>query len=146
MNIERSSAVTAVEKWFFTPLYYPRSPLQVIGWWERRRLLYNVSVGLAGLLTVGTAAVLGPFPSSPNPFFVPLMGVLLYGVLANICYSIGSVADLFLRRILGIRAPDIGPVIFRYGYVFSLGLTLLPIPVMIFGSIMRFVLGVGAAS
>jgi len=55
-------------------------------------------------------------------------------------------ADLFLRRILGIRAPDIGPVIFRYGYVFSLGLTLLPIPVMIFGSIMRFVLGVGAAS
>lgn len=138
--------MTAVEKWFFTPLYYPRSPLQVIGWWERRRLLYNVSVGLAGLLTLGTGAVLGQLPLSPNPFFVPLMGVLLYGVLANACYSVGPMADLFLRRILGIRAPGMGPVIFRYGYVFSLGLTLLPIPVMIFGSIMRFALGMGAAS
>lgn len=145
MNIEPGTAVTTVEKWFFTPLYYPRSPLQVIGWWERRRLLYNVSVGLAGLLTLGIGAVLGELPSSPNPFAVPLMGVLLYGVLANICYSIGPVADLSLRRILGIRAPDIGPVMFRYGYVFSLGLTLLPIPVMLVGSIMRFVLGAGTA-
>jgi hypothetical protein len=28
---------------------------------------------------------------------------------------------------LGLRAPAIGPVLFRYGFVFSVGLTVLPV-------------------
>ena len=62
MDAEWRPPVTAVERWFFTPLYYPRSPLQVIGWWERRRLMYNVSVGVAGVLTLAVGAALGVLP------------------------------------------------------------------------------------
>ena len=145
MNIELQPPVTAVEKWFFTPLYYPRGPLQVIGWWERRRLLYNASVGVAGLLTLGVGAALGVLPS-PGTMPSEVLGVIAYGFLANVCYTIGPVADLTLRRILGIRAPDIAPVMFRYGYVFSIGLTLLPIPIMMAGAIAQLVFGLGAAS
>lgn len=77
---------------------------------------------------------------------MPLVGIIVYGLLANVCYTLGPVADLVLRRVLGIRAPDIAPVMFRYGYVFSLGLTLLPIPLMMVVAIAKVVLGVGTAS
>ncbi|MEK6611879.1 MAG: hypothetical protein AABZ29_03740 [Gemmatimonadota bacterium] len=137
--------MTTVEKWFFTPLYYPRSPLQVIGWWERRRLMYNVSVGVAGLLTLGVGAALGML-LSPGTMPSEVVGVIVYGFLANVCYTLGPVADLMLRRTIGIRAPDIAPVMFRYGYVFSIGLTLLPIPLMMVGAIAKLVLGMGAAT
>lgn len=146
MDVELRQPVTAVEKWFFTPLYYPRSPLQVIGWWERRRLLYNVSVGAAGLLSLGIGAALGQLPPSHGPLPMPLVGAIVYGCLANVCYTLGPVADLMLRRILGIRAPDIAPVMFRYGYVFSLGLTLLPIPLMMARALAQLLLGLGAAT
>jgi hypothetical protein len=142
MDVERGQPVTAVERWFFTPLYYPRGPLQVIGWWEGRRLMYNVSVGAAGVLTLAVGVALGVLPS-PGTMPGEFMGVLVYGFLANVCYSMGPVADLVLRRILGIRAPDIAPVLFRYGFVFSLGLTLLPIPLMVAGSIAQFMFGTG---
>jgi hypothetical protein len=143
MDVERSQPVTAVEKWFFTPLYYPRGPLQVIGWWERRRLLYNVSVGTAGMLTLAVAVGLGVLPL-PGTMPSEFMGVMLYGLLANVCYSAGFVADLALRRILGIRAPDVAPVLFRYGFVFSLGLTLLPIPLMVAGTIAQLMFVTGS--
>ena len=44
--------MTTVEKYLFTPLFYPRSHLDVLKWWESRRLLYNGVVGGAGLLTL----------------------------------------------------------------------------------------------
>lgn len=142
MDIERSQPVTAVEWWFFTPLYYPRGPLQVIGWWARRRLLYNVGVGAAGVLTLVVGVAVGVLPL-PGTMPGELIGVLVYGFVANVCYSMGPVADLVLRRILGIRAPDIAPVLFRYGFVFSVGLTLLPIPLMVAGAIAQFLFGTG---
>ena len=140
MDVERSQPVTAVERWFFTPLYYPRGPLQVIGWWERRRLLYNLSVGAAVVLTLAVALALGVLPV-PGTMPTELLSVIVYGLLANVCYSMGPVADLVLRRLLGIQAPDIGPVLFRYGFVFSVGLTLLPIPLMVAGTVAQFLFG-----
>ncbi|MBM3908517.1 MAG: hypothetical protein FJ363_10655 [Gemmatimonadetes bacterium] len=142
MSDTLSAAPTAVEKYFFTPLYYPRGPFDVIFWWERRRLAYNVCVGTAGLATL--VAMLFLHPMGLGLFLEPgTYGVvLLYGLAANTCYTAGSAVDLLLRRILGIRAPDIGPVLLRYGFVFSMGLTLLPIPVMLAVRTAMLVLGI----
>ena len=125
--------MTAVERYFFSPLYYPRSRWSILRWWESRRLLFNLSVGSVGLLSLGTVALIGRLPPHPGGFPVPWDVVLVYGVLANICYTLGPVGDLVLRRVLGDRAAAVGPVLFRYGFVFSLGLTLLPIPVAAIG-------------
>lgn len=130
-----------VEKWFFTPLYYPRDAWDVISWWEGRRLLFNVSVGCAGLMSVGTMALLNPEPASVMADFGLLIGVSVYSLAANACFSLGWVADLTLRRVLGMRAPDLAPVMLRYGFVFSLGLTLLPIPVAVMARIAMALLG-----
>jgi hypothetical protein len=142
MRDDLQAPPSAVEKYFFTPLYYPRGPFDVIFWWERRRLTYNLCVGTAGLATLGAMLLLHPMGirlfADPGTYAV----VLLYGLAANACYTAGSAIDLLLRRLLGIRAPDIGPVLLRYGFVFSMGLTLLPIPVMLAVRTAMLVLGI----
>ena len=130
--------VTAVEKYFFTPLYFPRSSWAVLGWWESRRPLFNLCVGGAGLLTLGTVTLLAHLPPRPMDFSVPWGVILVYALMANVCYTLGPVGDLLLRRVLGDRAPAIAPVLFRYGFVFAVGLTLLPIPLAVLGWLFRF--------
>jgi len=119
--------MTAVEKYFFTPLYYPRSVWSVFRWWEARRPIFNLFVGAAGLLTLATFKLLALLTPTPGVFEVPWRPVVVYAVLANVCYTLGPIADLVFRRQLGERAPAVGPVLLRYGFVFSVGLTLLPI-------------------
>ena len=53
----------------------------------------------------------------------------MYAVLANVMYTGGWAAELALRPLFGRRTPVVGATIFRYGLAFSLGLTVLPIPV-----------------
>ena len=130
--------MTAVDKYFFTPIYYPRNSWSVIKWWESRRLLFNVSVGATGLVSLGAATFFATLPPHPARFLVPAVVVLVYGVLANICYTLGAPVDLLLRRRLGERAAAVGPVLFRYGFVFSLGLTLLPIPLAVLSWVVRW--------
>jgi hypothetical protein len=137
--------MNALEKYFFTPVYYPRSMWSVLGWWESRRPLYNVAVGAAGVATILTATAIELLPPHGSPVLIPwgvlARGVLVYGVLANVCYPLGAPADLLLRRVLGDRAAAAGPVLFRYGFVFSLGLTLLPIPIAAIGWVFRLISG-----
>lgn len=81
--------------------------------------------------------VLAYLPPHPIGFFVPWQMVAGYAVLANIGYTMGPVADLLLRRALGDRGPAVAPVLLRYGFVFAVGLTLLPIAMCGFAWLMR---------
>lgn len=133
--------MTAIEKYFFTPIYYPHGAWSVVRWWESRRPLFNLCVGAAGMLTLGAATFFALLPPHPVHIAFPWIGILVYGAMANVCYSLGAPADLLLRRLLGERAAAAGPVLFRYGFVFSLGLTLLPIPLVALGWILRWLIG-----
>jgi len=124
---EAALLMTAIEKYFFTPLYYPRTQWSVVRWWEVRRPVFNLWVGGTGLLSLGLVTILSRLPPHPVAMSIPWQVVVVYGVLANVFYTLGPVADVILRRLLGERAPAVGPVLFRYGFVFSVGLTLLPV-------------------
>jgi hypothetical protein len=106
-----------------------RSPLALLGWWESRRPAFNLIVGGTGVVTLGAVNLLAWLP--PHPVGLPLLQVLplivIYGVLANVCYSGGFLAELMLRRVLGPGAPRPGPALLRMGLTFSVGLTLFPI-------------------
>ena len=95
---------------FFRSGAEPRSTWQVIGWWELRRIPFNLIVGLIGITTV--IAILG------------------YGVMANVFYTGGWVAELLVRRYRREWAHGFAPVSFAAGLAFSVVLTLTP--VMIF--------------
>lgn len=107
----------------------------MIGWWERRRLFYNLIVGAAGLVTTGTALILTVLAPAPGHDGPPPLLILVYAVSANLFYSLGAPLDLLLRRWLKDAAGPVAQAIFRYGLAFSVGLTLLPIPILLFGTI-----------
>jgi uncharacterized membrane protein len=112
-------------------LLYPlpdlrRSPLTLLGWWERRRPAYNLIVGTTGLLTVAVVDVISALTPGETPR-VPLLAVIVYGIAANVCYTLGFAIELLLERLWGSQVAPVGPVLFRQGLLFSVGVTLLPI-------------------
>lgn len=126
---------TLVERYLFSPLYSPDSAWEVVRWWERRRLFYNVVVGAAGLLTTALAYL--QIAIAPGPQGPPLAFILVYALAANLFYSLGAPIDLVLRRVLRERAGPVAQAMFRYGVAFAIGLTVLPIPLLIVSTIAR---------
>ena len=120
-----------------------RTPLSQLRWWESRRLFYNKVVGATGLVTLAGVSILSALPPHPVPFG-PGMLVLaaVYGILANGCYSMGWLLELAAQRIWGRRAPDVGPLLFRQGLIFSVGLTLLPLLVATMLWVLRIVVSI----
>jgi len=131
--------MTALTRFFFDPIYAPRSAWSVVGWWERRRSAFNLAVGSAGILTLSAVNFFGMLPPGGRWLGVPLGGIAAYALLANIGYTAGPAIDLLIRRHWGNGYAAVGPALFRYGFVFSVGLTLLPIPVAAIGWVLRLV-------
>jgi hypothetical protein len=129
--------VTALTRFFFNPVDSPRSGLDVLAWWEKRRLAYNVSVGAAGLVSLGAVFGFGALPPHPALVIVPPPAIVAYGLLANFFYSGGSVLDWVVRKRWGDHYAPVGPALFRYGFAFSVGLTLLPVPMAALSWVVR---------
>jgi hypothetical protein len=118
-----------------------RTPLSTVGWWESRRLAFNKAVGAAGMVTLAGVSLFFALPPFSTPLPLPLLvaGAAVYGVLANGCYTLGWMAELLARRVWGRSTPDLGPLLFRQGMIFSVGLTLLPIFVAVLAWVARIV-------
>jgi hypothetical protein len=111
-----------------------RSPLRVIQWWESRRLSYNAIVGATGLgalvwvnaleLALGNGWFLGP-GAGPRSAAL-LLGIGVYAIAANVCYTMGWVVETLAERWLKRPVYGLGPALFRHGLVFSVGVTLIP--------------------
>jgi hypothetical protein len=117
--------MTAITELFFDTVYFPRNGWAVVRWWEARRPAYNAAVGAAGLFTLSVLSLLHALP----PLLVVAQIVAVYGLLANLCYSLGPALDLLARRLGGPDYAVVGPTLFRYGFVFSIGLTLFPLSI-----------------
>lgn len=105
---------------------------QIIGWWETRRVPYNLLVGIAGLVSIAACflalGVGGAFLKEPlqrpDP---PLFGlVFVYAVIANVFYLGGWLAELAWLRLWRIRQPRLAVLSFSLGLLFSILMTLLP--------------------
>ena len=133
--------MSALTRFFFTPVYAPSSMWSVVDWWESRRAVYNFTVGAAGILSLVTVTLLAWIHPHPVPFRMPAAPILLYAFMANLFYTFGSVADVFIHRTWGPEYAPVGPAMFRYGFVFSVGLTLLPIPLAVMAWFARLIFG-----
>lgn len=93
--------------------------LSIVGWWESRRPVYNLAVGLSGLPSV----VLYIAHGHPN-FLVMAVGILIWGFAANCGYTLGAITEIVGRK-LGIQMkPEFAPGLFALGLLFSCGLTI----------------------
>jgi len=105
-----------------------RTPLSTLRWWEARRLRYNLVVGAAGLVTLTNFGLFGLTIAGdgyPAPLELIAMS-MVYGAAANVCYTFGWMLEMVARAIWGRQAPLMGPLLYREGMIFSVGVTLLP--------------------
>lgn len=103
----------------------------VLLWWESRRLVYNIVVGLTGIVTIGmliaNSLVRGDRCGIPDPPLLALFAIIGYGVMANVCYTLGAFAEIVARVTLGKEnASKLGRTSFVVGLALSMILTIAP--------------------
>jgi hypothetical protein len=110
------------------------SAWETIGWWESRRVPYNLIVGVAGLITillailssVAAAILCGkPLPLPDPPVAVVIMPIM-YAIAANVCYTMGWLVEIVIAMPWKNRWPDFATVTLAVGLLFSVLLTLVP--------------------
>lgn len=116
--------MTALTEFLF-PAPAQRRAGAILSWWERRRLHYNLIVGGTGLFSLAVVRILTWLPPRPHEA-IPLEVVVVFGVMANVCYTLGPAVEIFLNKVWGQKALPAGPTLFRMGLTFSVGLALLP--------------------
>lgn len=104
----------------------------IIAWWEKRRLPYNLIVGASGLATLGIHTLIHGLP-------VGTWGaVLAVGLFSNVAFTFGSVVEVAVNSLWGRKILPVGPMMFRQGVLFSVGLTfVLPMIILTIGAIMK---------
>jgi len=119
-----------------------RTPVSLLRWWESRRWFYNKVVGVTGTITLAGLFVLAPDRSQVLEQPGWLLGVLAYGVLANGFYTGGWLVEMAARWLWGREAPAMGPLLYRQGLIFSVGLTLFPLVIGILLTVAKVILSV----
>lgn len=110
-----------------------RTWIQIILWWELRRILYNVIVGVVGFCCLMALWQLVPQRGSedvPEP-----IAIAAFGYLCNICYCLGWFAEIFISTSPKSRKDDslfysekhYGPFVFKLGLGFTLLVMFLPV-------------------
>ncbi|MBL7559986.1 hypothetical protein JAO71_09245 [Olleya sp. YSTF-M6] len=59
-----------------------------VKWWESKRLIYNIIVGLVGLITI---LIMQPIHFG----FFECIGIIIWGIGANIFFSLGTLVEIF---------------------------------------------------
>jgi hypothetical protein len=110
-----------------------KSALQIVAWWEARRVVFNACVGSAGVVSLVlliamallSERLIGDSFVLPDPPGFMVIGIALYAIAANVAYTGGWVAELFVRRAWPTEAPSLATAAFSAGMVASVLLTLL---------------------
>jgi hypothetical protein len=116
--------------WLFQPGKFTNK-WDAIRWWETRRVPFNLVVGATGIIAAAVFLLIGSTIVRPGEDFeepLALIGaVLLYGVMANVCYTLGWITELAWAKDNPVKGQDLRVRAFRAGLIFSVALTTLPI-------------------
>ena len=131
---------------FLFPAPARRTAGAIVGWWEKRRLVYNVAVGAAGVVGIGVGALFAALPPFSSVFLPPWQAVVVFGLGANVAYFLGPAVEILIDRIWGRQVLPTGPALYRMGLTFSVGLALFPLLVTMIvwvAQVLRAVAGIG---
>jgi hypothetical protein len=116
------STIRKLHGWLFAPLPEDASPLRIIGWWEARRIPFNLILGCWGLLWLEIllrsshgSSHFGPGEDVFEPILLPM-----FVLFVNAAYTLGWIVALGERRALD------SPNLLRRGLGIGLTLTALP--------------------
>jgi hypothetical protein len=95
--------------------------LRTYGWWETRRIPFNLIVGIAGIFScIGASVVVlasyflgvGDF-DLPDPPLFAIFGIIFYAIAANVCFTGGWVAELAIRKLWPHEADHFAALTFH---------------------------------
>lgn len=120
-----------------SPLCRREAPIDsakdVIGWWEARRVPFNLVVGITGIVSCVVAGLvvlgsyfLGVADLAPDPPLFAVFGIIFYAIGANVCFTGGWIIELIIRKIWPHEADRFATLSFSLGLTFSILLTLTP--------------------
>ncbi len=94
-----------------------KSLLAAFAWWEKRRLAYNIAVGVTGVIIVFWLRYFS---------FLDFFGILVYGVIANLFYCLGFLTEVAARHYFKshIDFTSKRDILFRLGISVSVLITL----------------------
>jgi hypothetical protein len=100
---------------------------------------YNIIVGVVGLLSSAVVVAVaftcesrGGAPIGlPDPPAFAFVGVPLYGILANGCYTGGWITELVVANLWSVDTARFGPIAFTLGTAFSVLVTLIPAGIVV---------------
>ena len=99
-------------------------------WWEKRRIMFNLAVFAAGLLTIALIEVIGgrllpPGEDVMEPI-VMFPGVVAYAIAANFCYTLSWITEMAWSHGDTSRTESLREQVYGKGLIFSAVLTFLP--------------------
>ena len=111
-----------------TPWLFDSAPtvtrLEVISWWERRVVFYNLVLLGVGIFTWLSVLIAGSAAVKTGVDFeepiAMIFGPPIYAIMANLCFQFGPLLD----AVMFIQRPRVG--LFKAGLAFSVFLTALP--------------------
>ncbi|MDR3227340.1 MAG: hypothetical protein LBT56_06680 [Prevotellaceae bacterium] len=113
-----------------------RNVFQIILWWEKRRILYNIIVFIAGTSSVIILTLI----ASPQveleageDLFEPLL-IFLFAILCNIFYTLGWLTEIFIKR-----SVTYAPKMFKLGLWFTLFWVFMPTTMWIISTIVNLI-------
>ena len=75
---------------------------------------------------LGCEKVVGEPIGLPDPPIVAVVGIIVYGIMAKVCFTGGWVVELFIAQAWGLRPARFGAIALGLGLFGSVVLTLLP--------------------
>jgi hypothetical protein len=104
-----------------------KHPWDAIAWWEIRRIPFNLLILVVGLVSAFITALVGSHVFGPDQDIgSPFIQVALYAVAANVCYTLGWITEVLWAWGNTAQTEPTRPKVFRFGLIFSIGLTLMP--------------------
>jgi hypothetical protein len=122
------SRLEQTTRWLFAPQGTPSSVWRTLGWWEVRRVPFNLIVGSYGILCLvvfvwglSTSGRLQPGEDPIEP-----MALLAAPFVVNALYSLGWLVEIPLHLIAPSASQGIGPILLKLGFALGLGLISVP--------------------
>jgi hypothetical protein len=134
-----------VAVWFFHRDPGRPSPLEIIQWWEARRIPFNILIGAYGIcsLAIFALAIDSSGHLRPGEDAVEPLAIMFAPFAINALYTLGWLVEVPATVILPHRVPMLGPTLLKLGL--GLGLILSSVPTVLWVSVCAFQL-VGLAS
>ncbi|HEY5067310.1 MAG TPA: hypothetical protein VIJ04_21110 [Xanthobacteraceae bacterium] len=105
-----------------------KRPWDAIVWWEIQRIPYNIALAFAGAVSIAVVFLVGSRSavfSAANPLGL-IIGIVLYGIGANLFYTLGWISELLWSGGDTTRTEPFRKRVFRIGLIASFVITLLP--------------------